>query len=345
MRPGPDETHDRTPSIASIHTKGHPEDTADSVPPQTSSQRRWSITSQTPTVSSTDSNSFTQSRHTADTSVDLSNGFSVKSGSRTSLNTTIANSPKKTKSASNFNIDDYISSDDDEYTPSRPRAEGEEELLFNDAGYGFDGFMLPGLPQRLGSPAVLKFDHRRQRSTSSLPTARVTQRGYGGPSFNNEGGFASRPSRRRYILDTAADSDSDGDGSESESWFDSRERFAAAPRTRRGTKRLSAIGTLYGHQYSVEDAIEEERLEKIDVAAAVKLRKETKARKRAEKMAQRSIQIKGKQPMTASEAEAHAEERRVASHAEYTRLNRGSGADEGHRRSYIQQRSDRTETF
>ena len=337
--------HDQTSSITSIHTKGHSKDAADSVPLQANSQRCWSINSQTPTVSSTDSNSFTQSRHTADTSVDLSNGFSIKSGSRTSLNTTIANSPKTVKSAGNFNIDDYISSDEDEYTPSRPRAEGEEDLLFNDAGYGIEGFMLPGLPQHLGSPTALKFDHRRQRSTSSLPSAKVMRRAYGGSSFSNEGGFAARPSRRRYILDTAADSDSDGDGSESEGWFSSRERFAAAPRTQRGTKRLSAIGTLYGHQYSVEDAIEEERLEKIDVAAAVKLRKETKARKRAEKMAQRSTHIKGKQPMTAPEAEAHAEERRGASHAEYARLSRGSRADEGHRRSYIQQRSDRTETF
>ncbi len=68
-------------------------------------------------------------------------------------------------------------------------------------------------------------------------------------------------------------------------------------RARRGTKRLSAIGTLYGHQYSVDDAIEEERLEKIDVAAAVKLRKETKAKKREAQMARRSMKLKGKQPI------------------------------------------------
>ena len=54
--------------------------------------------------------------------------------------------PPPLTTVSNFNMDDYISSDDDENEsdgPRRPRGEGEEELLFRDTGYGI--MQLPGL--------------------------------------------------------------------------------------------------------------------------------------------------------------------------------------------------------
>jgi len=49
----------------------------------------------------------------------------------------------------------------------------------------------------------------------------------------------------------------------------------------RGTKRLSAICSPARRRAYSHEVIEEERTGKVDVAAAVRLRKETKARKRA----------------------------------------------------------------
>ncbi|KAH8889880.1 hypothetical protein GQ53DRAFT_200559 [Thozetella sp. PMI_491] len=288
---------ERSHSMTSTIGKGRHDDISDQVPARTSSLRHWSISSATPSNAS--SNSLPYSRHTADTSLDLSNAFSIKSSSRTSLNTTIANSPRTGKSG-NFNIDDYISSDEDDFTTPRPRGEGEEELLFNDTGYGADGFFLPGLCHGLSSPSV---NTQRPRSVVSMPSGALQTAYSGSHLLNRHGTFSSRLPRekRRYVLDTAADSDSDGGESDVDSLRDPRERrFSQDPPTMkniRGTKRLSAIGTLYGNQYYVSDVIEEERLEKIDISAAVKLRKEIKARKREAQMTSRRAMMKGKQPM------------------------------------------------
>ncbi|KAK3307084.1 uncharacterized protein B0T15DRAFT_164151 [Chaetomium strumarium] len=58
---------------------------------------------------------------------------------------------KSPETVDTFNIDDYLSTDTEAdsvaTTPNRrPTAEGEEDLLFNDAGYGASGMQLPGLP-------------------------------------------------------------------------------------------------------------------------------------------------------------------------------------------------------
>jgi hypothetical protein len=63
--------------------------------------------------------------------------------------------------ADTFNIDDYLSSDAESLTAvvsgttnsiksRRPTAEGEEELLFNESGYGAAGMQLPGLADLFG---------------------------------------------------------------------------------------------------------------------------------------------------------------------------------------------------
>ncbi|KAM7216199.1 hypothetical protein V8F06_008416, partial [Rhypophila decipiens] len=127
------------------------------------SLRASSVSSATATVSDTSSNPFQRphSRHTVNTSVDLSSQ-SPKAGSRaslhtpppppvidastsalaTDLDTTIVSSPD----SNDFNIDDYVSSDDDSIAGSRhPLGDGEEDLLFNDSGYGAGGMQLPGL--------------------------------------------------------------------------------------------------------------------------------------------------------------------------------------------------------
>ncbi|KAK4126226.1 hypothetical protein N657DRAFT_299212 [Parathielavia appendiculata] len=65
---------------------------------------------------------------------------------------------EKSFAADTFNIDDYLSSDAESLTAAttrsssrRPTAEGEEELLFNEGGYGAAGMQLPGLPELLRS--------------------------------------------------------------------------------------------------------------------------------------------------------------------------------------------------
>ncbi|KAK3353011.1 hypothetical protein B0T25DRAFT_199204 [Lasiosphaeria hispida] len=245
-------------------------DIAELDPPRTRSMRGWSTSSATPTTSDTSSNPFQrpQSRHTANTSVDLSNDFAsiTKMPSHGSLDSGTAMSPQTAKS-SNFNIDDYLSSDEDSVTAgNRLRAEGEEELLFSDSGYGLSGAQLPGLFDSLTMEGATKPPVPLQRARSSLSLPPI----YDTDSFGRAGG-------RRFILDTAADSDEDDAQSSYSVGVD-----MSPMRGLRGTKRLSAIcgspGKLRGYTHEV---IEEEREGKIDVAAAVKLRKEMKARKRA----------------------------------------------------------------
>ncbi|KAK0715821.1 hypothetical protein B0H67DRAFT_554268 [Lasiosphaeris hirsuta] len=245
-------------------------DIAELDPPRTRSMRGWSTSSATPTTSDTSSNSFQrpQSRHTANTSVDLSNDSPsiTKMLSHGSLDSGTAMSPQTAKS-SNFNIDDYLSSDDESVTAGhRPRAEGEEELLFSDNGYGLSGAQLPGLFDSLTMDGATKPPVPLQRARSSLSLPPI----YDTDSFGRAGG-------RRFILDTAADSDEDDAHSSYSAGVD-----MSPMRGLRGTKRLSAIcGSPVKLRGYTHEVIEEERESKIDVAAAVKLRKEMKARKRA----------------------------------------------------------------
>lgn len=158
--------------------------------------------------------------------------------------------------------------------PRRPRGEGEEELLFSDIGYGVDGFQLPGLTDSLPVASSPKAKQLLQhaRSSISLPP------NYDYDSFGRAGA-------RRFILDTAADSEEE----EYQSAHDS------PPRGLKGTKRLSAIcgsplrpqnefaaGAPLGQQKGREtDVTADEGRTKVDVSAAIRLRKENKARNRA----------------------------------------------------------------
>ncbi len=242
------------------------DDVSDQATLRTRSVRGWSTSSATPTTSDTSSNPFhrPQSRHTANTSVDLSNATPslTKVPSHASLDSGAAMSPKTAKS-SNFNIDDYLSSDDDSFTEARrPRGEDEEALLFSDSGYGVTGFQLPGLLESI--PLTSSPRSQRVRESMSLPTI------YDCDSFGRAGG-------RRFILDTAADSDDDDA-------YHTPQNMSPL-RGLRGTKRLSAIcGSSPMLQHSspyAHEVIEEEREGKVDIATAIKLRKEVKARKRA----------------------------------------------------------------
>lgn len=86
-------------------------------------------------------------------------------------------SPVTTRSK-NFNIDDYVSSDDESFTTAtkgtRPTAEGEEDLLFK-VGYGITGGALPGL-EALGEEdeySAISTHNNRNDSVSSGGSAAV----------------------------------------------------------------------------------------------------------------------------------------------------------------------------
>jgi hypothetical protein len=266
----------------------HPLDEVEEVPPRSSSIRNWSLTSATPTTSSASSHTLPRSHHTANTSVDLnishnslrpSSHGSTTSGFRHSLYTAPETRQNLVKLASpGFNIDDYLSSDDDDFTePRRPRGEGEEHLLFNDTGYGIDGALLPGLIDAAPAPEIRLHNPRH---SMSYPTQSLRQ-AYSSPYL---GAAALR--RRKYILDTAFDVDSSEDGyssDEGDDWLLST--VPLAPNQRQAS-RLSAQSKLHsGHARfgsHVGDAvIEEERFEKVDITTAIRLRKEAKAQKRA----------------------------------------------------------------
>ncbi|KAK2730344.1 hypothetical protein CKAH01_09591 [Colletotrichum kahawae] len=285
MRNGPswrESQDERLNSNGSPRKNNKLDEICEHVPIRTSSLRHWSISSATPTMSSTSSFPRPQSRHTATTSVDLATMSSFMNDSCSSLHSGTADHtsfctalesalPSLVDAAApgvGFNIDDYLSSDDDvdadSFITTRHRDSGlgatqEEELLFSDSGYGEAGLQLPGL-----------FD-----SLSAVPEPTYVSPSR--PSMRQSHSFGS-PVRfqRRLSLDPrveapifSLDEEDDGPGD-----YDILPARADLALGRRGTRRISAIGTVY-------QSIEEEREEKVDVRTAIRLRKEAKAKQRA----------------------------------------------------------------
>jgi hypothetical protein len=226
--------------------------------------------------------------------------FVVEDASRLSVGDgPVHRSPRKSVV---FDIDDCVSSDDDSLEPRLPRGEGEEELLFSTSGYG-TSFQLPGLfdalpSSPLGQAAVMDDTlFSRPRSSTSLAPGYL-QNPFGGPG--------ALPPRRRYILDTAADyDDDDDDDDDTQNWHGgdayTTSGMSSPARSIRHTRRLSALVS-----HNAPDVIEEERdMSNIDIAAAVRQRKEEKARKRAADAAamRRLLKGKGKELATGVEAE------------------------------------------
>ncbi|KAK8127703.1 hypothetical protein PG984_008811 [Apiospora sp. TS-2023a] len=188
----------RTRSLASSSGRGARKlDIEESIPERTSSIRHWSIDSTTATLSSLSSNPYRpHSRHTANTSVDLmpytkgvnssretfgsaayhtaSENYSQPSVAALSPLTPQSGFNHNTEPRPNFNIDDELSSDDDDFSPRQPRGEGEEDLIFNPSGYGFDAGELPGLPNPLDFAACLE----NSRPTISSRSSRYSLRGH-----------------------------------------------------------------------------------------------------------------------------------------------------------------------
>ncbi|KAK1635449.1 hypothetical protein BDP81DRAFT_321492 [Colletotrichum phormii] len=281
-----DDSYLRSKSNGTLFGKGKLDEIYEHVPMRTSSLRHWSISSATPTMSSTSSFQRPHSRHTTTTTIDLATMSSFINDSRSSLHSgtgdhasfctalesALPSPTTPAKPGDPFNIDDYLSSDDDidadSFITTRKRDSAhsggyEEGLLFCDEGYGEGGLQLPGL-----------FD-----SLSNIPDPDTTSpERYGHKySLSNPGGHL----HRRFSLDprieapiSTLDEDDDAeDEDEDDGLYDIPMRSDLAL-GRRGTRRISALGTMY-------QSIEEEKDENVDVRAAVRLRKEDKARQRA----------------------------------------------------------------
>ncbi|KAK4231390.1 hypothetical protein QBC38DRAFT_355012 [Podospora fimiseda] len=165
--PGPVPSHHRT----DIMHHEVSDDSSPSVIIRTRSLRGWSESSGTQSSSTTarsSSPSFLLRPTTASTSI-------------IDLTPTALSPPPTPKSfcgTEGFNIDDYVSDDEEE----RPSGEGEEDLLFKDLeGYGGKGFELPGLNDCL-------FEEEEE-----------------GWEYDGIGGSFGRVGGRRYVLDCGVD--------------------------------------------------------------------------------------------------------------------------------------------
>ncbi|KAL0472217.1 hypothetical protein QR685DRAFT_229567 [Neurospora intermedia] len=169
------------------------------VNPKYHHERSWSSSSSTVSISDMRSNpsSPSRSQHTADTSVNLSQTSFKSATPLPSL--TFLPIPE---APDNFNIDDYISTDASSIKGhQRHTGESEEELLFNDFGYGAHGTQLPGLLdsstlfKREASPVPVQSQHCRCSSWTTTPI--------------NAGSFGRAVGQQRYVLDTGVEDDTD----------------------------------------------------------------------------------------------------------------------------------------
>lgn len=280
---------------------------SDEIPERTSSMRKSSMDSTSATSQS--SNPFRpQSRHTANTSIDLSPFAKEANLSRVSLGaashraspvtrhqsplatTSMSTPPKsshKPKLSSNFNIDDHLSSDDDFEAPRNPRGEGEEHLLFQDTGFAFSGMGLPGISGSIDDDAAPRFvpgspprkSPKRWKAKNNYDLDESVPERYRHLRIEPPYNAGPHRSRRQMTAYRYEDSDSSDfeepqaleEESEDEISFD-------IPMTRRSAPLPSYRPTRYA---SREQVIEEEReYEKPDLATAMRLRKEEKRRKR-----------------------------------------------------------------
>jgi hypothetical protein len=227
--------------------------------------------------------------------------------------------------SNNFNIDDYVSSDNDSFVGSpRSNGEGDESLLFRNSGYGFDADRLPGLFDG-SEPASL--DNRAVYSPTQLSAPSHHGSAYRRGPLNvgrYDDSLHSKYSRLRrgYVLDVDAD---DWDEDEEEAYEDMPLDFDSifypgqdenevviqqglsphqsqrgfqrslvdgpqAPTTRHGSEHIQpAQGQAIAAYQPSDDTIEEELEGKVDVATVVRLRKETKARLRSRGLGARAV--------------------------------------------------------
>jgi hypothetical protein len=186
-----------------------------------------------------------------------------------------------------FNIDDYFSSGDEaddapHAGPRRPRGEAETDLLFQASGYG--GLQLPGLydaPPEEAAEKKRNSIHSRRQSRSILTAIGHddgdTRRDSYAPAYSPEldeyysGGQYARGGHDANEQTFLYDEDEEDDAP-----VVYRKDLAPG---RKGTTRTSALGT---GPHEFPEPIAEENEERVDIRTAVRIRKEAKARKRAE---------------------------------------------------------------
>lgn len=256
-----------------------------------------------------------------------------------------------------FNIYDYISSDEESLTTGRnirhPLAEGEEDLLFK-AGYGSTGAALPGLSETMDSPLkavvedacpspIIK-DTRDMDMDSSMSEfsedlnavgpagteddrisvdrdlpATFLRRTRTVPALEKSAHGRSRSSGRPVVTKATSMSNTEASfGSGDSDYYtppastDGFHMYDEEPTLQRGLQRLSAFGTWHGRDFVAPERVDhfgpnankneslsppdnnsqsnnnnnnnnsKDAMEKIDIAAAIRLRKAAKAQKRAE---------------------------------------------------------------
>ncbi|KAK4193858.1 hypothetical protein QBC35DRAFT_8014 [Podospora australis] len=301
-------------------------------------RRGLSASSSAPTLASDAARSSSphSSRQTANTSIDFSASPSLKPS------TSVAHLfHPSTPRSDDFNIDDYLSSDDDESVlgdgRKRPTGEGEEDLLFKDIeGYGGGGLQLPGLFDPF--PDVNPSSGQPPRPRSPDLKSGAAYNGIGDSFGPAEG------RKKRFVLDTAAHSDPDegddedaGGGSSYEQEYEKlMEGISKITRgeRQRETKRLEALYAVLpseeedtlltpqqhyrreehvdgnreedkekdadeeeeereGHDTEVrEEGQGEQEVIKLDVAAAVRLRKQVKKAKRLERNSLKGLRLR-----------------------------------------------------
>lgn len=261
-----------------------------------SSQRNWSLTSDTQSVSSLSTNFFgnrPQSRHTANTSIDVSfqtaHAFSSVSLPLSSARGSIYSTDHKGKlqlvaddappipgrrATDSFDVDDCISSDDDSFiAPGRRRQSADEEdLLFRDTGYGFAE--LPGLHDALYDaasvpPAILRpppQPRQRPATSAGTPQCHHSIRGSRQASpprghrpmtsvasiFTSPSRGRSRRRRQSSAAETATLDEQEQPWPQSSQHATCRNDAASirslpSHRGRKGSKRLSALGSTFSH--------------------------------------------------------------------------------------------------
>ncbi|CAK7240075.1 MAG: hypothetical protein STHCBS139747_001512 [Sporothrix thermara] len=264
------------------------------------------------------------SRHTANTSIDFSTDPPSSTTLGSGLTHSRRGSVKKMQSfdqdakqtpavlqSLQYEVDDDVSSDDDSFIGGqRERSACEEDLLFG-SGYGKNGMQLPGLQDAFSAPTpITRARNPRDNRRQSLSEP---------PLMAN---FALRPMASDDSLDLDSirirrkrpTGDVESVLMKSVSREELASQFQGSPARRSETKRMSAllemtttteplhksdgeafdIDSLLFHSSSSphlihcndvgEQMSEKEDPETVDVATAVRLRKENKARKRASVM-------------------------------------------------------------
>ncbi|QBZ56522.1 hypothetical protein PoMZ_01431 [Pyricularia oryzae] len=281
----------RTQSMFSLSRRSDLEDISEFVPERTSSRRRWSVASDALSVSSLGSFAHTprpQSVLTPETSIDL--GFQVmkKSISKTSIRPSqsrgsiystnaqgileiVEDIPTENGQAQkeDFNIDDYVSSDDDSFVaPRHPRVQDGENLLFRDGRYGIS--QLPGLnhsytttepasaPVVRGRAPPVTLSNLPSERPSSKKSPRVTGRGLDSIAsvYNTRRSISQSHARfRRPSVEVDDSSDGEIDSLRDRHGHGHRrvsQQQSPSYRDRNGSRRLSVTAVKYDNKSNIE---------------------------------------------------------------------------------------------